>query len=136
MKLTVKREILTGKSTGGRLYVDNVFECYTLEDVDRKVEGGGKKIKSETCIPRGRYKVVVDFSNRFQKMMPHLLNVPQFDGVRIHSGNTAADTEGCILVGNVRGENCVLDSRVAYNRLFAKIEAASKAGEEITVDVE
>lgn len=119
MKITVKRLHKTDTSTIGELLVDGIFECYTLEDVERK-----EKIKSETAIPKGTYKVIINQSNRFKRLLPLLLNVPNFEGVRIHSGNTNHDTEGCILVGRTRGDNYVGQSRKAFDKLFKKMQAA------------
>lgn len=82
----------------GELTIDGVHQCFTLEDKVRE-----KKIFGKTAIPPGRYEVTVSFSNHFQKKLPLLMNVPNFEGVRIHSGNTAKDTEGCILVGMTKG---------------------------------
>jgi hypothetical protein len=121
MQLTLKRETLSPKSTIGRLYIDGKFECYTLEDCVRD-----KKIKNCTAIPAGTYEVVSTFSNRFQKYLPLLLNVPNFEGVRIHSGNTDADTEGCILVGQSKGTDSIGSSRAAFSTLFAKMKAVEK----------
>jgi len=118
MKLEVKRKIFTDKSTIGELYIDGVFECYTLEDVVRK----GPKVHSATAIPTGTYKVIVNMSNRFKRLLPLLLNVPEFEGVRIHSGNTDADTEGCILLGQTKGVNIITNSRVAFDKFFNKIK--------------
>jgi hypothetical protein len=119
MKITVKRIHKTDISTTGELYIDGVFECYTLEDVEREV-----KIKCETAIPKGTYKVIINQSNRFKKLMPLLLNVPNFEGVRIHSGNTNHDTEGCILVGQTRSKNFIGQSRKAFDKLFKKMQEA------------
>jgi hypothetical protein len=94
VELRLTRKEFTDRSTIGELHVNGVFECFTLEDTVRPV-----KIKGETAIPEGRYEVVVNFSERFQRPLPLLLNVPNFEGVRIHPGNTDKDTEGCILVG-------------------------------------
>lgn len=117
------------------MFVNDEFECYTLEDVDRHLEDGGLKVQNQTCIPRGTYQVVVDFSPHFQRNMPHILNVPQFSGVRIHSGNTDADTEGCILVGLSRDTDFVGKSVLAFDAMFSKILAANSAGEEIILEV-
>lgn len=135
MKLRLIRDTFTEKSTIGNLYVNGVYQCATLEDADRKIESGGAKVYGKTCIPRGTYEVIVDFSNRFQVRMPLLLNVPQFTGVRIHPGNTDKDTEGCVLVGETRGADFVGDSRIAYNALFANIEAAILSGEKIEIEI-
>lgn len=119
MQITVKRLHKTDTSTIGELLIDGIFQCYTLEDVERPV-----KIKNETAIPKGTYKVIINQSNRFKRLLPLLLNVPNYEGVRIHSGNTNHDTEGCILVGQTRGNNFVGQSRKAFDKLFKKMQAA------------
>ncbi len=127
MKITVKRIHKTDISTIGELYIDGIFECYTLEDIEREV-----KIKCETAIPKGTYKVIINQSNRFKKLMPLLLNVPNFEGVRIHSGNTNHDTEGCILVGQTRSKNFIGQSRKAFDKLFKKMQTAK----DITITIQ
>lgn len=120
----------TADYTAGRLYQ---LECFTLEDQERLEKAPGK-----TAIPPGKYEVVVTFSNRFQKLLPLLLNVPGFSGVRIHSGNTAADTEGCILVGGDDGnprDGWLGRSREAFAPLFAKIQAAIASGEKVWITI-
>ncbi len=121
MQITVKRLHKTDTSTIGELLIDGIFECYTLEDIERPV-----KIKAETAIPKGTYKVIINQSNRFKRLMPLLLNVPNFEGVRIHAGNTNHDTEGCILVGQSRNKNYIGQSRKAYEKLFKKMQAAKE----------
>ena len=121
MNLTLNRKWFTDKSTVGELSIDGKFECYTLEDCVRN-----EKIQNITAIPYGMYEVAVTFSNRFQKPMPQLLNVPGFQGIRIHSGNKAEDTEGCILVGQSKTPDFIGGSRPAYQALFSKIQAALK----------
>lgn len=121
MQITVKRLYKTDTSTIGELLIDGVFECFTLEDIERPV-----KIKAETAIPKGTYKVIINMSNRFKRLMPLLLNVPNFEGVRIHAGNTNHDTEGCILVGQTRNKNYIGQSRKAYEKLFKKMQAAKE----------
>jgi len=124
MEITLHREPSNAQSTLGRLDVDGIFECFTCEDVVRSV-----KIKGETAIPAGCYQVIVTMSNRFKRELPLLLNVPEFEGVRIHTGNTAADTEGCILVGQEIDDMSVLNSRAAFSNLFPKIKEALQDGE-------
>jgi len=117
MKIQIKRLHKTDKSTIGELTINGKFECYTLEDIERDV-----KIKSETAISKGTYKVIINQSNRFKRLMPLLLNVPNFEGVRIHAGNTNHDTEGCILVGRTRSIDFIGQSRKAYDSLFKKMQ--------------
>ena len=119
MKIEVKRLYKTENSTIGELTIDGKFECYTLEDKEREV-----KIKCETAIPKGTYKVIINQSNRFKKLMPLVLNVPNFEGIRIHPGNSNHDTEGCILVGQTRSKDYISKSRKAYEILFAKMKLA------------
>ena len=121
MELQVKRTDFTDSSTIGELSVNGQFECYTLEDKVRPV-----KIAGKTAIPAGRYEVIIDFSQRFGRLLPLLLNVPNFEGVRIHPGNMAANTEGCILVGEEKSQNFMGQSRAAFDRLFAKLSAAAE----------
>lgn len=119
MVITVKRLYKTETSTIGELLIDNVFECFTLEDTERVV-----KIKGETAIPKGTYRVIINESNRFKRLLPLLIDVPNFEGVRIHSGNSNHDTEGCILVGQTRNKNYIGQSRKAFDKLFKKMQVA------------
>lgn len=119
MNIDVIRGKSSAKSTIGRLLIDGVFECWTLEDVVRPV-----KIAHETAIPAGTYKVIIDMSNRFQRLLPLLLDVPGFAGIRIHPGNTDHDTDGCILVGQSQAPDFVGSSRKAFDALFAKMQQA------------
>jgi hypothetical protein len=116
--------------TQGVLYIDNMPFCHTLEDEVRAT-----KIQDITAIPAGTYKVIINRSVRFKRMMPLLLNVPGFTGVRIHSGNTAKDTEGCILVGDYAAPGYIKNSRAAYRQLFSKLSAAVKRGETLTITI-
>ena len=135
MNLKLNRDIFTDASTVGLLEVDETFECFTLEDTDRKLEDGGHKIQNQTAIPRGKYKVTLTMSNRFKKVLPLLVDVPQFTGIRIHSGNKPEDTEGCILVGRKTGLNAVFESKLAFEQLFQKMQIAEVEGEEIWLEV-
>lgn len=121
MQLKLYRKIFTDDSTIGELFIDGVFFCYTLEDKVRPV-----KIKNITAIPNGTYDVIINFSNRFQKYMPLLLNVPNYEGIRIHSGNKSADTEGCILVGGTKTTDFIGNSRVTFSKLMTKLKAVEK----------
>jgi len=131
MKLVLQREPSTAACTIGRLTVDGDWYCWTLEDVVRN----GPKQPGETAIPPGTYRVEVTHSPRFGTRLPLLYDVPGFAGVRIHPGNSAADTEGCILVGQTKGMNAILRSRAAFAPLLAKLEAAQARNEPITIEV-
>lgn len=135
MKIQIVRESSGDHGTFGRVHVDGLFVCHSLEDKDRRIESGGVKIPGETAIPRGTYNVTIDMSVRFKKLMMHVLDVPQFSGVRIHSGNTTADTEGCILLGNGRANGYLIDSRSAVNKMFSAVERALKLGSTVTLEV-
>jgi hypothetical protein len=111
MDILVQRpEICAATCTIGKMYIDGIDTCYTLEDVVRE-----EKIYGETAIPTGTYKVIINFSNRFQQLMPLLLDVPEFEGVRIHPGNTDKDTHGCILVGTGFTKTSVTNSVMAVS---------------------
>lgn len=135
MKLEVKRTVFTDISTIGILKVDGVLFGYTLEDTDRKLEAGGKKIYGKTAIPRGTYQVVIDHSSKYGKPMPHILNVPAYEGVRIHSGNKPEDTEGCILVGKTLSDNWIGKSKEAFSSLFELLTKAMEDQEPIEITI-
>ena len=133
MRLTLKRTTFTKESTIGELSVNGVFECYVLEDVVRS--GPPAKVWGKTAIPAGTYGVIVNMSNRFRRLMPLLLKVPGYEGVRIHSGNTAADTEGCLLLGLDKKTDFVGRSRDAYSRFMPRLQEALKAGQKVTITI-
>lgn len=135
MKLKLIRDTFSDESTIGKLYLDGVYFCETLEDKDRYLEADGKKEYGKTCIPRGKYKVELSMSNRFKKLLPILIAVPQFEGIRIHAGNTAEDTDGCILLGRTRRDNFVENSRDAVNEFIQKLKLALDDGEECWIEV-
>lgn len=114
--MILNRNIFTDKSTVGELLLDGVFNCYTLELPSRKHAG------VKNCIPAGKYEVQITYSTRFKKDMPLLLNVPNYEGIRIHTGNSEADTDACILVGKSKANDWVGESVLAFNELYPKIE--------------
>lgn len=121
----------------GFMTVNGACECYTLEDPVRDLgQNGEGKIYGQTAIPAGRYRVGIDFSPKFQKNMVHILDVPFFTGIRIHSLNDADDTLGCIGVGQVLdGPNHIHGGSVAMPRLQSKIQKALDDGEEVWINV-
>lgn len=138
MELLLLRTACGPECSLGALYVDGRPQCYTLENAVREVEGAPVedwKIPGCTAIPRGRYRVMRTMSARFKRLMPLLVNVPGFTGIRIHAGNTAADTEGCILVGLDMGQSAILRSSLAFAALDAQIAAAIAAGNEVWMEV-
>lgn len=134
MKLKVERRFLTPEYTIGRLEVDGTFFCDTLEDRVRDLNRE-KKIPGKTAIPTGKYDVVVNISPRFQRKLPRLLNVPGFEGILIHRGNTPEDTAGCILVGENKAKGRVINSTPYELRLTEMLERAQTAGETITIEI-
>jgi hypothetical protein len=138
LELLLKRVVRKPKATFGDLYVDTVYECHTIEDVVRDIdEDGTGKIPHETAIPAGRYKVIINLSPKFGKRMPRLLNVPHFDGILIHPGNSSEDTWGCIIVGTlIAGDDFLAQSTVAFQKLFPKLDIAQSLGKEIWITIE
>lgn len=117
IRLHLTRQFFTKKSTIGSLTINGKFQCWILEDPVRKT----KKPKV-TAIPAGIYRVIISKSNKLKKEMPEILDVPNFTGIRIHPGNKASDTEGCLLPGQTRARDFVGLSRTAYDELFNKIK--------------
>ena len=131
LELKLQRMKNTDRSTQGDLSIDDKHECFTLEDCKRDV-----KIYGKTCIPAGRYKVVLDYSEKHKKDdWPHILDVPGFDGVRIDIANTAEEVDGCIAVGLNRAPDWVGLSAIAWNRLVAKFKQAEVNKEEIWIEI-
>lgn len=129
MKLLLHRIAKQNDYTIGRLYIDGKYFCDTLEDKDRGLSNDmtlsyikSVKVYGETAIPTGTYEVVISYSNRFKKKLPELLNVPGFSGIRIHAGNTALDTHGCVLVGQNKVKGKVINSRETMTKLQPLIE--------------
>lgn len=137
MNLILKRIQYGEDFTLGKLYNEDQFICYTLEDKVREVIGEPVsmwKVMGKTAIPKGVYPVIITMSTRFRTRLPLLLDVPGFDGVRIHTGNSSVDTEGCILVGSAWDgkSNWIGGSKVAFSMLFPLMEQAK---EPITISI-
>ena len=141
MKLKLERKHFKDTYTIGNLYIDGSFFSNTLEDKNRDVNKNGKfdngetKIYGETCIPFGTYKIILTISPKFKRELPRLLNVPSFEGVLIHRGNTAKDSAGCILVGENKAVGKVLNSTPYEERLVKMIKNAISRGEQIIIEI-
>ena len=122
-----------------KTYEKEEYFCDTLEPTWRDYANGAYKVKGRSAIPEGRYAVVISYSPKFKQWLPILLGGPEFNrkwqGIRIHAGNTAADTEGCILVGKNREVGKVLDSRIWLHRLKQKIVEAKDKGEAVWITI-
>lgn len=153
MEIKVKRIARKEAYTIGKMYVDGAYVCDTLEDKDRGLTSNmsvaqicGVKIKGETAIPTGRYLVDMKtvsprFGGRAQYQfckgrLPRLCNTPGFQGVLIHCGNSAKDTDGCILVGLNKAVGQVLNSTAAFRKLYPIMKAADERGERIWITIE
>lgn len=134
MELKLNRIFLGSSATIGELLVNDKYLCDTLED---RVRPEGEKVYGKTAIPEGTYEVKLTHSPRFKKILPEILNVPNFSGIRIHTGNSSKDTEGCIIVGTWDGEkeDWVGNSRIAFDELMALLEEATNNKEKVTITV-
>lgn len=151
MKLLLKRIARRETYTIGRLYIDGQYYCDTIEDRDRdenrdgKIADPEKKVPGETAIPVGTYRITMGVqSPKFSRYpqyakckgyLPRLLDVPGFDGILIHIGNTAGDSAGCILVGRNRVVGKVLDSKATFWPLYDRLKAADERGETISITI-
>lgn len=154
MKLKVHRRYKGPLYTIGSLYIDGVYFCDTLEDIDRGLTKDMPlatikriKVKGSTCIPYGTYKITLNvvspkysnykkypFAYAVKAKIPRLLDVPGFDGVLIHPGNTQNDTDGCLLVGENKVKGSVINSINTWKALYNKLSAADKRKESITIE--
>ena len=153
MKLTVERRWKKATYTIGRLYVDGEYFCNTLEDTDRGLKQDhhkdyikAHKVHGETAIPKGTYGVTLNVTSPkyaavswywqlCRGKMPRLVNVPGFDGILIHPGNTALDTLGCILVGKNTKVGQLTESKATFKAIYKILKAAADRGEEITIEI-
>ena len=140
MKLILKRIAIRQTYTIGKLYIDDVYFCDTIEDTVRdinkngKFDNGEKKVHSKTAIPYGTYEIKWTYSPRFKKYTPQLMNVPSFEGIRIHAGNTSSDTEGCLILGENKQVGKVLNSRATINKFYPIIKEACSKGK-VTIEI-
>ena len=130
MNIQLKRRYIGEDYTIGSLSIDGQYFCDTLEDAVRPI-----KIYGKTAIPYGRYNIILNVSPRFGRVLPRLLNVPKFDGVLIHRGNTAEDTAGCILVGENKVKGKVINSTPYEIGLVKMMQEAIDRGEKITIEI-
>lgn len=142
MKILVKRIAKRPTYTIGKMYLDGKYFCDTLEDTDRNISQFTpidtiKKVKlpNNTAIPTGTYKVIVNVSPKFKRLLPRLLNVPGFDGVLIHRGNTDKDTSGCILIGENKVVGKVINSTGYETKLVSILNKAQDNKEDITIEI-
>lgn len=140
MKITLIRIANRPTYCIGKLYIDGIYQCDVLEDTDRGLDDKmteaeilKKKVKGQTAIPSGVYPVYITWSPKYKKPMPLIENVKGYSGIRIHSGNSAKDTEGCLLVGKNKEVGKVLESRKTYNELF---NILNKTDEKIIIDIQ
>ena len=141
MNLTLKRLNLTPNYTEGELYVNGVYFCKTLEDTNRDLNKNGqfdnneKKVYGETCIPYGKYKVILSYSPKFKRELPEILEVPNFQGIRIHRGNKISDTLGCVLCGE-KVKNGYLSNSTPYEiKLVELFKQAKSRNEESFIEI-
>ena len=141
MELLLERKWFKSEYTIGRLYVNGEFFCNTLEDTVRDINKNGTfdcgefKIKGHTAIPYGEYEVIVNYSPKFKRELPRLLNVPHFEGILIHRGNTHHDSSGCILVGENKKKGMVLNSTKYELELTRILKETISRKEKITIKI-
>lgn len=137
-KLKLKRIYKGNDFTIGKLYIDDTFFCYTLEDKVRLLNSYEDKVYGETAIPEGVYKVILSYSNHFKQLLPELINVEFFNYIRIHAGNTKKDTKGCILVGECNNIEIgkIYNSKKTLNKLMSILKPVWDNKEQITISIE
>ena len=143
MEIRINRIARKERYTIGKMYVNDTYFCDTLEDTDRGLadtmqvnEILANKLKGITAIPTGKYDVILSFSPRFKRVLPLLLSVKGYEGVRIHPGNTNKDTEGCLLVGENKEKGKVINSRATFEKLMSILLECEKRKEQVTITIE
>lgn len=138
MNLLLTRVFFFDDRTVGRLFIDDIYFCDTLEDKNRDIDHNGifnnneQKVYGETCIPFGKYKVEVTYSPKFKRKLPILLDVPNFEGIRIHRGNDIKDTLGCILVGDINKHNKLINSTITEKAL---VDILNNTKEDVYIEI-
>ena len=142
MEIRVNRIARKDGYTIGRMSLNGVYFCDTLEDTDRGLNSTmsvdeilSKKRKGITAIPTGKYDVILTFSPRFKRVLPLLLSVKGYEGVRVHAGNTNKDTEGCLLVGENKAKGQVINSRATLEKLMSVLLECEKRKEKISITI-
>ena len=142
MELKLIRKYRKTDYTIGILYINNKYFCEILEDTDRGLKNSMSleeikkiKIKDQTCIPYGKYQILMTYSPKYKKIMPLVNNVKGFEGIRIHSGNTNKDTSGCLLPGFNKIKGQVINSRETFNKLYSLIQTATNNKENVTIEI-
>ena len=133
--LSVIRKAYRDTYTIGKMYINGEYFCDTLEDKVRVMNSINDKIKGETAIPAGTYKITLEMSPRFNRKLPLLHDFPYFSGILIHRGNTAKDTHGCILVGENKVKGQVINSTKAEVALMDILTKAVSKGDTIDIEV-
>ena len=135
MEITVKRINKAKDYTIGQLFINGEYFCDTLEDTVRDLTNIKDKVYGRTAIPAGTYSVILDYSGHFKKLLPHILDIPFFSGVRIHSGNDVEDTNGCILVGSYHHAGYITESRTTMEKLMKRLRETINNGDRITLSI-
>ena len=142
MELRLERKYRSNNYCIDKLYINGKYFSDALEDPDRGLTDSMNleeikriKVKGDTCIPYGTYNVTITYSPRFKKNLPLINNVKGFDGIRIHSGNTPQDTEGCLLLGLNKVKGRVVDSKVTVNKFIDIVQEALNKGEKVTITI-
>ena len=142
MELRLERKYRSNNYCIDKLYINGKYFSDALEDPDRGLTDSMNleeikriKVKGDTCIPYGTYNVTITYSPRFKKNLPLINNVKGFDGIRIHSGNTPQDTEGCLLLGFNKVKGRVVDSKVTVNKFIDIVQEALNKGEKVTITI-
>ena len=141
MRLLLKRRFLAPDYTIGTLYIDGMRFCDTIEDKVRDINQDGEfgegeeKVFGKTAIPYGKYAMELSMSQKFKRKLPLLHNVPHFTGIRIHRGNTAEDSHGCILPGENKVKGKVINSSTYEIIIVEKMTIAIANGEDVTIEI-